>query len=53
MFLFEKATKYKERIQRKFAKTAISGIFPAFSAGKKFFLKIRLGHVLAIAITHL
>ena len=32
---------------------AISGIFPAFSAGKKFFSKIGLGHVLSIANTHL
>ena len=29
-------------------KTEISGIFPAFSDGKKFFLKIGLGHVWAI-----
>ena len=37
----------------KISKTAISGIFPAFSAGKKFFLKIGLCHVLAIANMHL
>ena len=30
-----------------------SGIFPVFSAGKKFFSKIGLGHVLSIANTHL
>ena len=36
----------------KMCKKAISGIFPAFSVGKKFFLKITLGHALAIAITH-
>ena len=49
MFLSEKTTKYKEKVQTKFAKTAISGIFPAFSAGKKFFSKIGLGHIMAIA----
>ena len=37
----------------KSAKTAISGIFPAFSAGKKLFLKIGLGDVLGIANTRL
>ena len=31
----------------------ISGIFTAFSAGKKFFSKIGLGHVLNIANTHI
>ena len=53
MFLSEKTTKYKEKVRAKFAKTAISGIFPAFSAGKKFFSKIGLGHVMSIANTHL
>ena len=53
MFLCEKITKYEEKPQTKSAKTAISGIFPAFSAGKKFFYKIGLGHVLGIANTHL
>ena len=49
----EKTTKYKEKVRTKSAKTAISGIFPAFSAGKKFFSKIGLGHILGIPITHL
>ena len=31
----------------------ISGIFPAFSAGKKFFPKIGLRHILGFAILHL
>ena len=53
MFLSEKTTEYKEKVRTKFAKTAISGIFPAFSAGKKFFSKIRLGNVMGIANTHL
>ena len=53
MFLCEKTTKYNEKIRTKFAKTAISGIFPAFSAGKKIFSKIGLGHVMSIANTHL
>ena len=43
--------KYEEKAQTKSAKTAISGIFPAFLAGKKFFSKIRLGHVLSIVNT--
>ena len=51
--LSEKTTKFKEKARRKTAKMAISGIFPAFSAGKKFFSKIGLGHVLGIANTHL
>ena len=45
--------KYKEKVRTKSAKTAISGIFEAFSAGKEFFLKIGLGHVLSIANAHL
>ena len=53
MFLSEKITKYKEKVRTKSAKSAISGIFPAFSAGKKFFSKIGLGHVLSIANAHL
>ena len=53
MFLSEKTTKYKEKVRTKSVKTAISGIFPGFSAGKKFFLKIGLGHVMSIVITHL
>ena len=39
MSLSEKTKKYMEKIQWKFAKTAISTIFTAFSAGKKFFPK--------------
>ena len=54
MFLFEKTKKYTEEIQWKSAKTAISGIYPAFSAGKRIFLsKIEICHVLGIANTHL
>ena len=53
MFLSEKTSKYKEKVQTKSAKTAISGIFPAFSAGKKFFSKIGLGDFMGIANTHL
>ena len=48
----EKTTKCKEKVRTKFTKTAISGIFPALSAGKKNFSKIGLGHVLGIANTH-
>ena len=46
--LSEKRTKYKEKVRTKSAITAISGIFPVFSAGKKNFSKIGLGHVLSI-----
>ena len=53
MFLSEKTTKYKEKVQWKSAKTAISGIFPAFSAGKKILSKVGLGHVMGIANKHL
>ena len=53
MFLSEKTTKHKEKVRTKSAKTAISGIFPAFSAGKKIFSKIELGHVFGIPNTHL
>jgi hypothetical protein len=53
MFLSEKTTKYKEKVRTKSAKMAISGIFPAFSAGKKFSSKIGLGHIMGIANTHL
>ena len=45
--------KWKEKAQWKCAKTAISGIFMAFSAGKIFFSKIGLDHVLSIPNTHL
>ena len=37
----------------KSATTAISGIFPAFSAGKKISSKIGLDHILGIPNTHL
>ena len=53
MFLSEKTTKYKEKVRTKSAKMAISGIFPAFSAGKKFYSKIGLGHIMGIVNTHL
>ena len=53
MFLSEQTTKYKEKDRTKYAKTAISGIFPAFSAGNEFFSKIGLGHILGIINTHL
>ena len=53
MLLSEKTTKYKGKVRTKCAKTAISGIFPAFSAGKKIFSKIGLGHIMGIANTHL
>ena len=42
--------KSKENLQKR---PAISSIFPAFSAEKKFFTKIGLDHVLSIAKTHL
>ena len=53
MFLGEKTMKYKEKVRTKSVKTAISGIFQAFSAGKEFFSKIGLDHVLSIASAHL
>ena len=53
IILCEKTTKYEEKTQTKSAKTAISGIFPEFSAGKNFFSKIGLGHVLSIVNAHL
>ena len=51
MFLSEKTKKYKEKVRKKSAITAISGIFPVFSAGKKLFSKIGLGHVMSIVNT--
>ena len=51
MFLSEKTSKYKEKAQTKPVKTAISGIFLAFSAGKIGFSKIG-GYILDIAILH-
>ena len=53
MFLCEKTMKYKEKVRWKSAKKAISGIFPAFLAGKEFFSKIGLNHILSIANVHL
>ena len=53
MFLSEKTTKYKEKVRTKSVKTAISGIFPGFSAGTEFFSKIGLSHVFSIANAHL
>jgi len=53
MFLYEKITIYEEKTRTKSAKIAISGIFPVFSAGKNFFSKIQLSHILGIANTHL
>ena len=35
------------------SKNRVSGIFPVFSAGKKFFPEIGLRHILGIAILHL
>ena len=52
-FMGKKNKKYREKVRWKSAKTGISGIFPAFSAGKKIYSKIGLGHVLSIANTHL
>ena len=52
-FVWKRTTKYVEKVQRKSAETAISSIFPVFSAGKKFLSKIGLGHILSIINTHL
>ena len=51
-FMCEKTKRYKEKVHWKSAKTAISGIFPAFLARKIFFSKIGLCHILDIAILH-
>ena len=48
-----KKQRNKGKVRRKSAKMAISSIFPAFSAGKKFLSKIGLAHVMSIANTHL
>ena len=45
--------KNNDEISRKCQKTGFSGIFPAFSAGKNFFPKIGLRHILGIVILHL
>ena len=44
--------KTNDEVSRKRQNTGFSGIFPAFSAGKICFSKIRLGHILDIAILH-
>ena len=51
-FLNKETVKTKDEISRKCQKTGFSGIFPAFSAGKKCFSKIGLRHILDIAIFH-
>ena len=51
--LCKKSEKTNDEISRKCPKTGFSGIFPAFSAGKNFFLKIGLRHILGITILHL
>ena len=51
--LSKKSEKTNDEISRKCPKTGFSGIFPAFSAGNEFFLKIGLRHILGIAILHL
>ena len=45
----QKSGKTIDEISRKCQKTGFSGIFPAFSAGKKCFSKIGLCHILGIA----
>ena len=52
-FLNKQSVKTIDEISRKCQKIGFSGIFPAFSAGKKFFSKIGLGHIMGIANTHL
>ena len=49
----QKIRKTNDEISRKCQKTGFFGIFPAFSAGKIFFPKIGLRHILGIAILHL
>ena len=44
--------KTNDEISRKCQKTGFSGIFPAFSAEKKYFSKIGLGHILDTVILH-
>ena len=51
--LCKKSEKTDDEISRKCQKTGFSGIFPAFSAGKIYFLEIRLRHFLGITILHL
>ena len=48
----EKIRKTNDEISRKCQKTSFTGIFPAFSAGKKVFRKIGLPHISGIAILH-
>ena len=47
MFLGKKTTNYKEKVQTKSAKTAISGIF----GRKKISSEIGLGHILSISLS--
>ena len=49
----KKLEKSNDEISIKCQKPGFSGIFPAFSAGKKFFPEIGLRHILGIAILHL
>ena len=49
-FLNKESIKTNDEISRKCQKPSFSGIFPAFSAGKICFSKIRLRHILEIAI---
>ena len=49
-FLNKESVKTNDEISKKCQKTGFSGIFPAFSAGKICFSKIRLRHILDIAI---
>ena len=52
MFLCEKIRSIRKKSNENLQKTAISGIFPVFSTGKKNFSTIGLGHVLSILNTH-
>ena len=52
IFVEKKSEKTNDEISRKCQKTSFSGIFPTFSAGKKYFSKIGLRHILDIAISH-
>ena len=53
MFLCKNQRNIEKKCDKNLHKTAISGIFPLFSAGKNFFSKIGFGHVLGIANTRL
>ena len=45
--------KIRKKLMMKSRENAKKPVFPAFSAGKIFFLKFRLCHILCIAILHL